>query len=150
MPEPVDERLLELPADLNYLPQVQELVEEACEAAGFPAALSFKLTMAADELFTNIAMHAAADLPQDACVTISVKRPTTGTVVVELSDPGLPFDPLSHTAEAVGAGAIEDRPVGGLGLHLVRSMVHEVAYSRRGGRNVVRLAMHRDGPQAAS
>lgn len=150
MPDMADERLLELPADLACLPRVQELVEMACEAAGLPTALSFKLTMATDELFTNIAMHAAAGLPRDARVKVSVSRPTEGTVVVELSDPGAPFDPLAQARAPVADSALEDRPIGGLGLHLVRSMVHEAAYSRRGGRNVVRLAMHRNGPPADS
>jgi serine/threonine-protein kinase RsbW len=61
-------------------------------------------------------------------------------LVVE--DGGPAFDPLQQATPDLEA-ALDDRPVGGLGIHLVRQMMDEVAYQRTGQRNRLTMRKHR-------
>ena len=62
------------------------------------------------------------------------------TLTIEIIDDGRPFDPLSDTPPPVLEGSIEDRPIGGLGVHLVRELMDELHYRREQGRNHLTLA----------
>ena len=62
--------------------------------------------------------------------------------VVELIDEGVPFDPLAVEDPDMRAGVV-DRPIGGLGIFLVRRVMDEVAYLRDGSRNVLKLVIRR-------
>jgi sigma-B regulation protein RsbU (phosphoserine phosphatase) len=64
-------------------------------------------------------------------------------LTVTISDDGLPFNPLSAKAPDTKA-SLEDRDIGGLGIHLVRSMVDDVSYHRRIDKNVLTLVKQLD------
>jgi serine/threonine-protein kinase RsbW len=59
--------------------------------------------------------------------------------VLLVSDDGPEFDPLAAEAPDTTL-AVEDRPIGGLGIELVKRLMDEVRYERSGGRNRLRLA----------
>ncbi|HEX4193960.1 MAG TPA: ATP-binding protein, partial [Stellaceae bacterium] len=59
-------------------------------------------------------------------------------IVTELSDDGRAFDPLNAPPPDLDS-AIEDRRIGGLGVHLVKTMMDDVTYAYRDGRNHVTL-----------
>jgi anti-sigma regulatory factor (Ser/Thr protein kinase) len=63
-------------------------------------------------------------------------------ITVEVRDDGPEFDPLRGGPTALPSGGLEERAVGGLGLHLVRSMVEGLDWAREGGK-VNRLRMTR-------
>lgn len=139
-PPPPPHRL-DLPADLAGVAAAQAMVEAACAEAGLAPGKAFKLSMAVDELLTNVATHgtarAAGGPPRMA---VAVWR-DSGALVVELSDDGPAFDPFRDARQPALDAALDDRPIGGLGVHLVRTMVDRVTYVRRDGRNVVTLTM---------
>ena len=56
-----------------------------------------------------------------------------------LADDGKPFDPTADAPPPVLDGPVEDRPIGGLGLHILKKMGLQLAYRREAGRNVVRV-----------
>lgn len=70
-------------------------------------------------------------------MTIAVEL-GTDRLTVTLTDNGRPFNPLD-TAAPDTTRSVEERPVGGLGIHLGRQLMDEVHCHRRGGRNVVVL-----------
>ncbi|MGL4463042.1 MAG: ATP-binding protein [Planctomycetia bacterium] len=94
------------------------------------------LWLALDEVFTNIVHYAYCDA-DDHVVVVGVER-LADRVVVTVEDDGRPFDPLRHPAPDLGR-PLEERPIGGLGIHFMRSVMDRVTYRRRDGRNVLRL-----------
>jgi len=58
---------------------------------------------------------------------------------IEFIDHGCEFDPFAGPSPNLG-GALEERPIGGLGLHLLRSLTDEAHYERRNDTNVIRLS----------
>jgi sigma-B regulation protein RsbU (phosphoserine phosphatase) len=55
-----------------------------------------------------------------------------------ISDRGVPFDPTAK-AEADTTLSVEERPIGGLGIHLVRQIMDSVNYEYVGGMNILTL-----------
>ena len=99
-----------------------------------PAAALHDLSVAFDEALSNIVKYGYGD---DARHEISVQLTIAGTqVVAEVRDDGIPFDPLSVPAPRL-EGGIDERPIGGLGIYLLRQLMDEVRYERRGNRNVL-------------
>jgi anti-sigma regulatory factor (Ser/Thr protein kinase) len=93
-----------------------------------------RLEVAVEELVANVCRHARASL-----LSVSV-RSVDGGVEVEMCDDGPEFDPTGHP-ESELVHDIEQRPIGGLGVLLVRHMVDGFDYRRDSGRNVVVLRM---------
>jgi len=133
-------RRFEVPATSEAVPGLQADVEAFLDDA-LDAAATFRLTMALEEIVANVADHA---VPADGVVAVAVAV-DAGVVAVEISDAGAPFDPFTAAPAPSLDADLDDRPIGGLGVHLVRTLVDEVGYARVDGRNVVRLAMRRAG-----
>lgn len=130
-----------LAADLSELTRLADRIEEFCAANEVPPAVAYQLTLAADELITNVISYGFPDgapgLP--ISVSLSAGAPGRAEVSVVISDDGPAFDPFAEAPPPVLEGDIDDRPIGGLGVHLVRTMMDDVSYAREAGRNVVTL-----------
>jgi serine/threonine-protein kinase RsbW len=121
-----------VPGEAGQLQVLNEFLGEFWSRAALSEALRFPFELALEEVFMNVVMHGT---PSGTTFTVDVRLACAGglvTLVVE--DPGPEFDPLSREGPDVGA-AIEDRPIGGLGIHLVRELMDQVAYRRADGRN---------------
>ena len=96
--------------------------------------LLFAITLALDEVVTNIIRHGyPAGEVHDIVLTMSRDA---GGVIVQVEDEGRPFNPLDAPPVDLDA-PIEGRPIGGLGIHLIRSLMDAVEYRREDGRNVL-------------
>jgi serine/threonine-protein kinase RsbW len=94
-----------------------------------------RLLLAADELVSNVLNHREGrDRPR---VNLRLEA-VAGRVRLEIEDDGPRFDPFAVADPATDL-ALEDRPIGGLGLLLVKTLAAEGRYERRGERNVVTL-----------
>lgn len=91
-----------------------------------------------EELVTNLGSHGnCRDTPAKIKVVVE-----PGQVTGEIRDTGPPFDPRLAPDPDIDA-PIEDRPIGGLGLYLIRELSSALAYSQEDGRNVTRFAITR-------
>ena len=121
-------------ADQSEVARVQSTFAEFAEAHMLPAAIRRSMSVALDELLTNVLTYGLAD-GVGGTVTIDVQL-QGDRLAVTVSDDGKPFDPFA-TAVPDTTLPVEDRPLGGLGIHLVRRLVDEVSYQRHDGRNIV-------------
>ncbi|HET7789331.1 MAG TPA: anti-sigma factor antagonist [Gemmatimonadales bacterium] len=119
---------------------------EFADAHRVPAAARRSVSVALDELLHNTIAYGFGGRP-DGTVSIEVElRPDR--LCVTLSDNGAPFNPLEMSAPDT-ALPVEERQIGGLGIHLARRMMDEMVYQRRADRNVVSLAKLLAGGSAA-
>ena len=100
--------------------------------SGFPEDVTGRLQVALDEILVNVASYSGA-----SAITVRVWA-DSDEATVELTDDGAPFNIL-EAPEPDTTQALEDRSIGGLGLHLVRTLMDEVRYERIADRNVVTL-----------
>ncbi len=91
---------------------------------------AFSLSL--DELVTNTIAYGYDDQgPHEIRVRLTLAN---GRLSAEVEDDGRPFNPLTAPQPDL-TSAVEDRPVGGLGIHLVRSLMDHVDYRRESGKN---------------
>jgi anti-sigma regulatory factor (Ser/Thr protein kinase) len=110
-----------------------ELEEFLARAAVGPEA-AYACTLALEEVVTNVFKYAYADAgPHEVRFQAEV---TADHAVLRFSDDGRPFDPLSAPPPDL-ARRPEDRPIGGLGIHLVKSLADHIEYRRADGRNLL-------------
>lgn len=136
--EPMDTTLtLRIQNDLAGLARLLERATAFLAGHGAAPGVAYKVELALEELVTNTIKYGYADGERHEIEATLVWDPPR--VVLRLADDGRPFDPLAAPPPDLDA-PLEARPVGGLGLHLIRRMAEGVAYCRTGGRN--RLELH--------
>ena len=113
-------------ARLEKLADIRTFVEESCRRAGAADSVCFDLKLAVDEACTNIIEHGYSGQPGSISLTV---ESAAGTLRVIIQDRGRPFDPARLRAADV-TSAPEERPIGGLGWHLIRTSMDEVDYER--------------------
>lgn len=124
-------------------PDVLDALEAHLDGCGVPAAVIASVMIAADDVISNVLDHGGqgAGPPQ---VEVSVKL-VEGQVAVWIVDDGAAFNPLD-TAAPDTALALEDRAIGGLGVHLVRKLMDTASYERREGHNRLRFSKRYASP----
>jgi len=109
-----------------------------CREHALAEDVEFDLDLVLEELFTNAVRHGGCDGVSGAVRVALRARP--GGVFIEFADRGEPFHPDQAPAPDLNA-PLEERRVGGLGIHLVRQIVRNLHYERAAGWN--RLTMLR-------
>ena len=117
---------------MDDLVRLTDAVSAFADAHGLHAHDSFELALVLEEIFTNIVKY-AYDTPAGHAIEVALEQ-RDGVLHVEVSDSGRPFDPRSIPPPDLEAD-VEHRPIGGLGLHLIRKLTEELAYERRAGIN---------------
>ena len=137
----VDLTLANDPAEIARLAEAVEAFGEAC---GLSLGDVYKLNLALDELLTNLISYAYPD-GQRHSIALHLAF-ADGRLAAELCDDAAPFDPLTQAKPPVLDGALDERPIGGLGLHFVRTLMDEVSYRRDGAHNRLTLIKYIAAP----
>ncbi|MCY3541362.1 MAG: ATP-binding protein [Gammaproteobacteria bacterium] len=97
----------------------------------------YAIQLSVDELFTNIVSYGYDDSETH---TVKFVIDVTGEEIrVEIIDDGNPFNPLDDAPDVNLDLSVEERKIGGVGIHLVKSLMSEVTYVRDGEYNRLRL-----------
>ena len=121
---------------MDELPRLDREAAAFLETVGAPPAAGYAVSLALEELVTNIIKYGYDDA---AGHEIGVDLAwNDGELRLTVRDDGHPFDPLSAPAPDLDL-PVDERPVGGLGLHLVRQFFPEARYRREGECNVLEL-----------
>lgn len=137
---------LRVPASLDSLEPLRRFVSAATERAGIERRAAYKLMTAIDELATNIILYGYQDAGREGDVAIASDM-TEAELTITLRDRALPFNPLERETPSHITASLEDRPIGGLGIHLAVQGVDRFEYVYENGENINRLSVHR--PQGA-
>jgi anti-sigma regulatory factor (Ser/Thr protein kinase) len=126
-----------LPATLENLHRLMAPVLVEARARSLAGEKLNGLELALEEVLVNICTHG---YPQ-AVGPVSIACGSSGEeLVVRIEDEGAMFDITAAAAPDLDADLL-DRPVGGLGVHLVKSLMDAVSYRREDNRNVVELRL---------
>ena len=125
-----------LPNDTKEVPTLAAFVDEVCEAVGFDAALTMKMNLAIEEAVVNVMEYA---YPRGTHGDITVEAQANDVrLKFTIIDSGTHFDPTAQ-ADVDTTLSAEDRPIGGLGIHIVRQYMDSINYERISGHNVLTL-----------
>ena len=127
---------LRLPAEQVSLVLVAEAVETLAGAGSWPAEVRFHVDLTLEELVQNIVSYG---FPDGRRGHIEVRiRQQAGALLITLEDDGIPFDPFAQ-AEPDLTLPLEERDIGGLGIHFTRTLMDACNYRRVDGHNRVEL-----------
>lgn len=128
---------LSVPAEVEKLPELLSFLEQQLEEAGCPMKTQMQISVAAEEIFVNIANYAYAPGKGIATVRLTISQnPDTATIT--FIDRGTPFDPLKKEDPDVTLSA-EEREIGGLGIYMTKKTMDEVRYEYKDGQNLLTL-----------
>ena len=124
-------------AAISDITAVTEFVETELEKLDCPMSISMKLSVAIDEIFSNIVFYAYEGGTGPATVQLRPQtEPRAVTLVFE--DEGMPYNPLSKPDPDITLSA-EERMEGGLGILIVKKFMDDVSYEYKKGKNTLSL-----------
>ena len=121
--------------DLNELVRISAAIDDFADANDIPMKARFEVQLCVEEIFTNITSYGFPDGEQHEVEILFRLDPVTGVLGITLVDDGIEFDPVHDSTKPALDAELQNRQIGGLGLHLVRQYVDELEYERRDGRN---------------
>lgn len=124
-----------IPSDTGAIPGVTAALEEMMRAHAFAEDEILDLQLAVEEAVSNVILHGYVNGAGEITVRC---RASDDMAEVRIEDSAPPFDPLS-LPEPDTAADIENRTVGGLGIHLIRRVADGIAYRYEGGKNILVL-----------
>ena len=114
-----------------------EPLRRFCAQAGLPAGLQHDLLVIADEVVSNWLKYGRmGSQTSEMEIQVSIEE---GRLLLRFSDTGPAFNPLAVALPDLEA-PLEQRPIGGLGVHLVRALTERQGHARGGNRNVLELS----------
>ena len=127
---------LTIKAKLENLNDVTAFVERQLEQMDLPMKTQMQIDLAVEEIFVNIASYAYS--PEDGMAIIEVELTEDPRVIITFIDSGRPFDPLAKEDPDIEQ-SVEDRPVGGLGIFMVKKSMDDMSYEYRDGCNILTI-----------
>jgi anti-sigma regulatory factor (Ser/Thr protein kinase) len=140
----LNEAVFSLNGNLKELERLAAEVSRFCRENGLGEDAEFQLNLVLEELFVNTVRHGGCEGVENS-TRVRLRAGGDG-VAVEFADRGLPFDPTAAPAADIHA-PLEQRPAGGLGIHLVREIMRDLRYERSDGWNqlsMMRPRSHED------
>jgi sigma-B regulation protein RsbU (phosphoserine phosphatase) len=130
------QRSITLPNDIEKVPVLAEFVDEVCEIVGFDMSTTMGINLALEEAVVNVMSYAYQPGTMGNVNIEAIANETRLKFII--SDWGTPFDPTAEKEVDTTLSA-EERPIGGLGIHLVRQIMDSINYERIDGMNVLTL-----------
>ena len=130
------ERNIILPNDVQDVPRLAAFIDEVCESVELDMTTTMQINLAIEEAVVNVMNYA---YPSDTVGQVQIDAEANDQrLKFTIIDSGSPFDPTAKEEVDTTLSA-EERPVGGLGIFLVRQLMDSINYERIDGRNVLTL-----------
>ena len=130
------QRTLTITNDLERVSRLNTFIDEVCETNGFDMPTTMQINLAMEEAVVNVINYA---YPTGTKGNITIEAKSNGKeLMLVISDTGKPFDPTAR-AEVDTTLNVEDRSIGGLGIHLIRQIMDHINYERTNGHNILTL-----------
>jgi serine/threonine-protein kinase RsbW len=125
---------IRLPVDLKEIERLNRIVRQFGDLHEVPGRTLYAVNLALDEVVTNIVLHGFDDAAgQEVMARLTARE---GVITAEVEDGGRAFNPLDAPPPNLAA-PLDERALGGLGIHLVKSLMDKVEYRREGEKNVL-------------
>lgn len=127
-------------ANLEELARLQEQLAQFGEQQEWPPDIAYQVELVVEELCVNIVSYGTDDSSHriELCIVS-----TPDELTIDIIDDGRAFDPFTEAPPPDLDSSVEERPIGGLGVHFVKTMMDDVQYRREQDRNHVKLHKRR-------
>ncbi|MGD8782289.1 MAG: ATP-binding protein [Ignavibacteria bacterium] len=122
--------------DLKELNNIAEFIEDLSNKFSIEDGKKFDINLCIDEIVTNIIKYSYKDYNNHE-IGINI-APINNELIATVTDDGNEFNPLKHNVYDITKG-IYDKPIGGLGIYLVKQKADKIEYVRNNNKNILRL-----------
>lgn len=130
------EKILILQNEIAEISKLALFMDELGEEIGLSPELVFNLNLVLEEAISNVILYAYPE-GEHQTIALTVQKDDNRLIFV-ITDSGKEFDPTQAPDADITLSA-EDRPIGGLGIFLIRQIMNKVEYRRIEGKNVLTL-----------
>ncbi len=116
------------------LAKLLDVLNEELERAGCDIDTQYELDIAVEEIYVNISDYAYGG----STGPVSIKLDIGDGAVITFADEGMPFDPLKKEEPDITLPGSK-RPIGGLGIFLVKKSMDEMVYRYEEGKNILTI-----------
>lgn len=128
--------------NISELDHLARFLEETGEQMGFSMKLVMNLNLVLEELVTNIIFYGYKDkASHEIFIAFNIDDEK---VAITITDDGIPFNPTKKDMPDSINKSIDDRDIGGLGIHFVNSLMSSMSYERKDNKNILYLIKIRD------
>jgi anti-sigma regulatory factor (Ser/Thr protein kinase) len=131
--------VIALKNDLAEISRMSEELQTFADGHGISPGTLFALNLVLEELVSNTISYGFADA-EEHVITIALDC-NGADLSVRVEDDARAYNPLEREDPDLDA-SLEERPIGGLGVHLVKQLMDDVRYERVGARNVLSMRKH--------
>lgn len=124
---------------IEELPLLAEKIEKLADEWEWNINLTMNINLVLEEALSNIVFYGFQDNGNHE-IKLSISQDDR-KLKIRITDKGIPFDPTTHHQPDIALPA-EDRPIGGLGIFLIRKIMDEVKYAREKDQNKLTLTKH--------
>ncbi len=124
---------IKVKADTAELDNVLSFADTILEELGCSVKSQMQIDIAIEEIFVNIAHYAYPGAEGEAVIYVEPGEGSS-SVTITFEDEGIPYDPLKNEDPDITLSA-DDRPIGGLGIFMVKKSMDEVSYEYKDGKN---------------
>lgn len=121
--------------DPGQLALLYEFLEQLADSCGISTPQQMEIKLALDEAVTNIIQYAYPGTTGDIRIDIECDN---RKLKITITDKGIPFNPLENKEPDITL-PLEERPIGGLGIFLVKQLMADVSYQRSDGYNILTM-----------
>ena len=132
---------LHLTNDIAEVPLLASWVDEIADACQLSPDKAFQLNLALEEAVVNVMSYAYPG-QQGRPITLTAE-PLTDGIRFLLIDDGIPFDPTRQATHDPALMDSDDRPIGGLGILLVREYMSDITYKYDNGHNLLGMTLRK-------
>lgn len=123
--------------EMSEMNKVHDFVDNLCMDLNLNSELTMSLNLAVEEIVANVIMYAYEN-SKNKKIDIAKEIDENGNVIFTIIDSGIPFDPIEKSDPDINMPA-EDRPIGGLGIFIVKQIMDEVKYFRVKNLNILKM-----------
>ncbi len=125
-------RTITLANRIDELTRISSFLEECADQWGMSMPVTMSLNLVLEEAFTNVVQYAYSD-KNDHEIDLTIEK-NDNELEITLIDDGEPYDPTEQKEPDINL-SVEDRPIGGLGIFLIRKTMDKVNYYRKDEKN---------------
>ncbi len=122
--------------DINALGEVFDFIEDYSSAQSIETAHLFSIKFIIEELFTNLVKYNRSDLQSDIAIGLHKEN---RQITITLTDFGVDKFDITRAEEVDTTQSLQERKIGGLGIHLVKKMVDNIQYDYADRRSTITL-----------
>lgn len=122
--------------ELGQLARLYAFLDRQADAYELEDLLLMQIKLALEEAVTNVILYAYPEkVDQDIRIDMNYENKR---LTIVITDTGIAFNPLARQEPDLTL-SLEERPIGGLGIYLVKQLMTEVTYNRSDGKNILTM-----------